>query len=73
MSNTYYAGAPGEAFLYDPSKITVAASTSGSIAIELRVTDGAASADQVVMFLERLANYFATHNTQVIVPGTLTA
>lgn len=72
MSDTFYAGNPGEAFVRDPTKITVGASTSAAQKLELRVTDGGCTAEQVYAFLERLADYFATRNAAVIVAGTLT-
>lgn len=72
MADHYYAINPGEAFLYRTDKVTVGTSAASSVAIEVRVTDGACTAEQVYEALERLANYFATRNKAVVAVDTLT-
>lgn len=72
MADHFYSIATvGQAFVYDPSKITVGTSTTGGNPIEVRVTDGAATPQEVYEFLEKMADYFATRNAQVIATGTL--
>lgn len=51
--------------------ITVGTSATGGNPIELRVTDGALSAENVYQFCEYLADLFATRDFQVVAAGTV--
>lgn len=71
MSDTFYAMHKGEVFEYQTVTVTVGASSASTLPLELRVTDGQCTAEQVYQFLEKLADYFASRNEAVIVAGTL--
>jgi len=67
----YSIATEGAAFPRDPSKITVATSTTSAAPIEVRITDGAISAEESYAFLEWMSDLLAVRDVQVIVAGTL--
>lgn len=72
MADHFYSiPAGGEAISRTPGNIVVATAAQSGNPIELRVTDGAMTGQQVYQFVEWLADLFATRNVQVIVPGTV--
>ena len=71
MADHYFAIQPGEAQQRKTASVSVATSAQSSSGIEVRVTDGAASAKQVYDALEWLADLFATLNPAVIPTDTL--
>lgn len=63
MADHFYQVAVGELSTRDVSKITVGASTGGGN-IELRITDGTITRRQAYLFLEFLADVFASGSNQ---------
>jgi hypothetical protein len=53
----------GSVFSYDRSQIVVGTSTAGGSVMELRVTDGAVTKEQLYMFLEQFADLVAASDT----------
>ena len=73
MADHFYSIATvGAAFPRDPSKITVATSAQTSNPIELRITDGALTAQEAYAFTEWLADLLAARDHQVIASATMT-
>lgn len=67
----YYAMNLGETAVIETGDINVATSANLSLPVELRITDAAATRQQVYQFLRKLADQVAIAQSGGIVPGTL--
>jgi hypothetical protein len=72
MADHFFAINPGESGKLTSASVTVATSSTSATGIELRVTDGAAKAIQVVNALEWLADLFRAKDKAVIPTDMLT-
>lgn len=72
MADHFFAANPGEGSMYRTDTITVGVASSAAQKLELRVTDGSCTAEQVYFFLEKLAGYFAARNKGVVPTDMLT-
>lgn len=72
MADHFYSIATeGAAFPRNPSAITVGTSGTSGNPIEVRITDGAMTAEESYAFLEWMADLLAVRDFQVIAAGTL--
>lgn len=61
MASHFYSAPPGAAYRMDfGSSLTVATSTTAANNMEFRVDDGTVTREQIVQYLERLADYFTS-------------
>lgn len=71
MADTFYSTKIGDVFIYASHSVVVGSSATSANPIEVRVTDGACTAEQVYQFLEKLADYISTRNSGVVPVDTL--
>lgn len=72
MANHFYSVvAPAQTMEHKKHNIVVGTATVGANVIEVRIVDGALTAQQAREFLRWMANLIATRDTQVIATGTL--
>lgn len=61
MADHYYSATPAGAYIVGPTATTVATSPTAGNPLEVRVTDATVTREQIVEFLERLADYFTVN------------
>lgn len=72
MADHYYSPSDlGSSVHMDRGKVTVDTSTTAGSKIEVRVTDGGVTRQQLYLFLEEMASFVAASDAGVIVAGTL--